>query len=282
MEKLHLHSEVLQAQDENGKLQLALEAQEKAQRRELEREAVNKKPRSCRHLWASVIAVMCCCLTVFMVAFRTTTGPIYNIYYANKQVGDRFEFGRYPQGPNGEIKPIVWRVLHRDSKSLLVISERALDAKPYNKKKCDITWADCTLRRWLNNEFVKKAFTEQELSLIQTSKINNNVGPSTQDRVFLLSSDEARSLFSGDGDCICKPTDYAVKSGAWVVHPRPKYDGAERNTWKYVGNTYWWLRSRGVDSVSAEYIFADGSCVYSYGYVNKVDVSVRPALRLAI
>ena len=171
MEKLHLHSEVLQAQDENGKLQLALEAQEKAQRRELEREAVNKKPRSCRHLWASVIAVMCCCLTVFMVAFRTTTGPIYNIYYANKQVGDRFEFGRYPQGPNGEIKPIVWRVLHRDSKSLLVISERALDAKPYNKKKCDITWADCTLRRWLNNEFVKKAFTEQELSLIQTSKI---------------------------------------------------------------------------------------------------------------
>ncbi len=133
MEKLHLHSEVLQAQDENGKLRLALEAQEKAQRRELGREVVNKRQRYCRHLWARVITVMCCCLAVFLVAFRTTTGPIYNVSM-QKQVGDRFEFGRYPQGPNGEIKPIVWRVLHRDSKSLLVISERALDAKPYNKK----------------------------------------------------------------------------------------------------------------------------------------------------
>ena len=169
MEKLHLHSEVLQAQDENGKLQLALEAQEKAQRRELEREAVNKKPRSCRHLWASVIAVMCCCLTVFMVAFRTTTGPIYNIYYANKQVGDRFEFGRYPQGANGEVWPITWRVLQRNSNGLLVIAEQGLDAKPYNEEFCDITWADCTLRRWLNGEFFNKAFNEQEQSLIKTS-----------------------------------------------------------------------------------------------------------------
>ena len=27
--------------------------------------------------------------------------------YANKQTGERFEFGRYPQGENGEVKPIT-------------------------------------------------------------------------------------------------------------------------------------------------------------------------------
>ncbi len=87
----------------------------------------------------------------------------------DKQVSDRFEFGRYPQGANGEVEPITWRVLQRNSDSLLVIAEQGLDAKPYNEEFCDITWADCTLRRWLNGEFFNKAFNEQEQSLIKTS-----------------------------------------------------------------------------------------------------------------
>ena len=55
-------------------------------------------------------------------------------YYANAQVGDRFRFGCYPQVPNGEVKPIVWRVLKRDSDGLLVIAEQGLDCKKYNEK----------------------------------------------------------------------------------------------------------------------------------------------------
>ncbi len=120
------------------------------------------------------------------------------------------------------------------------------------------------MRRWLNKEFVKKAFTEQELSLIQTSKINNNVGPSTQDRVFLLSSDEARSLFSSDRDRKCKPTDYDFKKDSWV----------------YGGGALWWLRSRGNRSSRAAIVGVGGG-IYDNS-VEYVGGSVRPALRLAI
>ena len=136
--------------------------------------------------------------------------------YKDKQVGDRFDFGRYPQGSSGEIKPITWRVLRRDSESLLVIAEMSLDCKRYNEKCVDITWADCTLRDWLNDEFYKKAFNEQERSLIKKTALTNNAGPSTEDYVFLLSVDEARSLFADHNDLMCKPTEYAVKNGAWL------------------------------------------------------------------
>ncbi|MBQ7528584.1 sel1 repeat family protein [bacterium] len=156
--------------------------------------------------------------------------------YADKQVGDRFCFGRYPQGPNGEIKPITWRVLRRDSDSLLVIAEMGLDAKPYNEEYKPITWADCTLRRWLNDEFYKKAFNEQEQSLIKKTALANNAGLSTEDNVFLLSVDEAESLFANRDDRCCKPTDYAVKNGAW------QYNG---DNVVYKENAWWWLRSRG-------------------------------------
>ncbi|MBQ7529976.1 serine/threonine protein kinase, partial [bacterium] len=101
------------------------------------------------------------------VSETQVTVPSSSLSTASKRVGDRFEFGRYPQGPNGEVRPITWRVLRRDSDGLLVIAEMGLDAKPYNEEEVGvITWSDCTLRRWLNSEFYEKAFNQQEQFLI--------------------------------------------------------------------------------------------------------------------
>ena len=185
--------------------------------------------------------------------------------YASKQVGDRFEFGHYPQGAKGEIEPIIWRVLKRDNDSLLVISEKGLDAQPYNKKWVDIAWSKCTLRTWLNDKFFSSAFNEQEQSLIGISHLTNNAGPSTQDRIFVLSIDEASNLFANDDDRVCEPTDYALKNGAYI----------------HKGTTSWWLRSRGFGGPIAAYVCRDGF-VSAYGYGVTGPVSVRPAFRLAL
>ncbi len=191
--------------------------------------------------------------------------------YADRQVGDTFEFGRYPQGANGEVEPIIWRVLRLDSDSLLVIAEDGLDARPYNEEQIDITWEDCTLRSWLNEEFFYKAFNEQEQSLIKTSHLSNNAGPSTYDRIFLLSADEVEAFFADSGDRVCQPTGYAVEQCADVYHnPYDEYDG----------NAWWWLRSRGCDSYYAVIVYYVGD-LCNYG-VRINGGSVRPALRLAI
>ena len=189
--------------------------------------------------------------------------------YEHARVGELLTFGHYPQGPNDEVEPITWRVLKRDSDSLLVISEKGLDAKPYNEGFNDTTWADCTLRHWLNEEFFNRAFSEQEQSLIKTSNVSNNAGPSTADRIFLLSVDEVQSLFANCKDREAKLNAYAIKNGAWTPS-----DGL------YAGNAWWWLRSRGDCSYRAAYVIFHG-VIYSDDVCTS-DGSVRPAFRLAI
>ncbi|MBQ7502315.1 hypothetical protein IJT93_06320 [bacterium] len=185
--------------------------------------------------------------------------------YANKLVGERFDFGRYPQGPNGEVKPITWRVLRSGSDALLVISEYGLDAGPYNEKRVSITWSACTLRRWLNGEFFRKAFSPQEQSLIKVSRLSNKAGRLTEDRVFLLSADESERLFAGNNDRAAEPTVYAVKNGAYARG----------------GYAWQWLRSRGRSGGCAAYVGAD-SGVHSFDGRDVVLVSgcVRPALQI--
>ena len=84
--------------------------------------------------------------------------------YVDVQVGDIIEFGSYEQDndlSNGP-EPIEWRVLEVSDGSALIVSQYALDARAYNKERVRITWAECTLRGWLNGEFYATAFNEEE------------------------------------------------------------------------------------------------------------------------
>ena len=50
---------------------------------------------------------------------------------------------------------------------LLLISELALDCQPYDTgKNRAATWDTCTLRRWLNDDFLKEAFSDADLVYI--------------------------------------------------------------------------------------------------------------------
>ena len=186
--------------------------------------------------------------------------------YADKLYGGHFEFGRYPQGENGEIRPIVWRVLRRDPRSLLVISELGLDGRPYDEEPGDVVWAECSLRRWLNGGFFAAAFNERERALILPECICNNAGPATEDRVFLLSSEEAEDLLVSDVRRRAKATDFAVKRGVWL--------GSYCACW-------WWLRSRGREAGCAGVVVSVGMAA-EYRHIDDGRVAVRPAVRLAL
>ena len=125
-----------------------------------------------------------------------------------------------------EFAEIDWRVLQKTADAVLVISEKVLAVKPYNTEWEDITWEKCTLRKWLNEDFYS-IFTD--------------------DKIFLLSIDEAEKLFAND-------TSRAV--GSW-----------------------WWLRSPGDDQDGAAYVYGGGSLDVDGEYVY-CDYGVRPALNL--
>ena len=192
------------------------------------------------------------------------------------RTGDHFTFGSYEQDhyeANGP-EPIEWRVLEVSGGSALVVSEDALDARAYNNEWVSITWAECTLRGWLNGEFYDTAFNEEEKGLIALTKVQNADNPEygteggadTEDRIFLLSLEEAERYFEDDEDRRAIPTEYAIARNVWF--------------WKKTGTVWWWLRSPGGNGLYAAGVDTDGSLNYSGNYVDYYRHAVRPALRL--
>ena len=95
------------------------------------------------------------------------------------KVGDIVTFGRYPQTAEGtDQTPIEWIVLDYDEKEnkALLLSKYGLDVKPYNTEWTGITWEKCTLRTWLNGEFLNKAFSAGEQSaILMTADIGGTI-----------------------------------------------------------------------------------------------------------
>ena len=204
------------------------------------------------------------------------------------KVGDVIAFGRYPQSASGgDSTPIEWIVLDIDDGRALLLSRYGLDEKPYNTEYVDITWEQCSLRKWLNGEFLNEAFSAHEQAKIAETRIsnpNNSAfgtagGNATADRVFLLSIGEANRYFKTDDDRTAKPTPYAAKNGAYVVTAEAirEYDWLEQ---EHEGNCTWWLRSPGGDRGLAAAVDDDGT-VYDYGRIVNQDIfAVRPAFWL--
>ena len=57
-------------------------------------------------------------------------------------------------------KPIAWRALAQEDGRTLLICDQIITSRPYHSVVVDaITWEECTLRSWLNGEFLEDCFT---------------------------------------------------------------------------------------------------------------------------
>ena len=208
---------------------------------------------------------------------------------SNPIAGQTFFFGRYEQDNNlsNGAEPIEWQVLTVQGDRALVISKYALDFKAYNDVITDITWENSSLRKWLNGEFYTNAFTATEknqILLVTNDNPDNPVfgtdgGNRTQDRIFVLSSDEAQRYFRTDAERICRVTDYAAANyeAAYSSHTSLYLQRSSSFT-----EALWWLRTPGDSSAKTIYVARDGS-IYYYGYAPMVLIygtaynEVRPA-----
>ncbi len=184
------------------------------------------------------------------------------------KIGGYPKFGTYYYRNTHEKFPIEWYVLAREGSKALIISRYVIDSEKYHNESTDITWENSTIRKWLNNEFINTAFSNNEREKIQTTYVlnpNNSAkgtvgGNSTYDKIFLLSTDEARKYFRSDSERIGKPTPYCM-----------------RKCYASNGNVTWWLRSPGFVQFRAGHIsydgsIADGLAVAADGY------GVRPVI----
>ena len=185
-----------------------------------------------------------------------------------------------------KVEPIKWRILSlsEDGNSAFVISDNCIDNKQYHKcypsrEYSSVLWEDCTLRAWLNEDFYKSAFDEEERRLItKTTVINKDNekygtsgGNNTEDYVYLLSIDDSLNTDYGfDADRtdsntrLCKPTYYTYGS---------TYGS---------GYCYWWLRSPGEDSVYAANVSYKGLVQNGGHRIYHSSFGIRPVLNISL
>ena len=239
-------------------------------------------------------------LKSFMILISIFALAVVNISCSKRDKNDKnynwetVTFGSYPQSDErGNTKePIEWIVIDKKGGAKLLLSKYIIDCKPYNNDYVNITWADCSLRSWLNGEFLNTAFDMNEYAKIQKTELVNddNIdygtkgGSDTDDRVFCLSIEEALMCF-GHG----KKDDLGYDIGKIISTTGTNYAKAvmnndskllvndNSNAW-YHGYSGYWLRSPGEESIAAANVGSDGYLTTVGANVTFGMIGVRPAI----
>ncbi len=144
------------------------------------------------------------------------------------EINNEVTFGVYEQDnniKNGK-EEIDWIVINKEGTKVLLMSKNILDYQPFNtdaaisngaisKEEAYIPWSESHVRTFLNNDFYNTAFIDEEKKYIVRSNITttdcDKYTYSTQDNVFILSSDEFYALKEKFtvGTCLQKATEYA-------------------------------------------------------------------------
>ena len=151
--------------------------------------------------------------------------------------------------------PIQWRVVDQRGKMRLLLAKRVVTRRCYHRTTLeDATWSDCSLRKWLNKDFLEAAFTPVERMKIVPNKLANlrnrkfytQGGPDTMDRVHVPGVEEIERYL-----------------------PDPK---------SRAGEGWWWLRSPGSNLFSAVAVYDDGTLYENGIHIDYEKGGVRPAL----
>lgn len=212
------------------------------------------------------------------------------------KVGDMLLLGRYEQDgrlANGP-ESIEWIVLDKVDDRYLLLSRYCLDNMSYSDDASKITWAESSIREWLNGNFYYSAFSASEREAIVETTLGSekdlmygiSYGKSTIDCVFLLSQSEVETYFHTNEERRTINTVYAEKQMISAMVKSVFYPNTEIEAEKQVQSwdqtfgiercSWWWTR------FPASYrIAADGSVGLEGDAVNlKVHGlnSVRPAI----
>ena len=162
-----------------------------------------------------------------------------DLAFFSTPVGETLVLGTY----NSEA--IEWIVLERKGTCVLLLASKGLDAIPYHANAADsVSWETCSLRQWLNTDFLSSFDKNTNTAILPTKitsykyylKQNSQGGWNTYntdtittvDYAFCLDYSDVELYLSNTEYLAAKPTDYALRQGAYVVPD--------------TGNCEWWLR----------------------------------------
>ena len=209
------------------------------------------------------------------------------------ELGATISFGRYLQRIDTYPEPVLWEITKKDetgTKALLV-AKSVLDAQPYHSEEVDISYADCALRAWLNNDFYNTCFNDEEKACIVQTTIFSGEEKLT-DRVFLPSLAEVFPNGSTVSQRRGRATYYAYINGVRgynETHYNPPVR-SQRNFFLYEnGNGHsenhnyccWFVRTQHFNDATIVNGWGETETLLTQFY-DTYTVGVRPAIWISI
>ncbi len=203
------------------------------------------------------------------------------------------KFGQYATRDSDcvEIYDIEWLVLDvKDGKALL-LSKYIMESMPYHEREEEVSWADCTLREWLNDTFYNNAFSKEEQDRIATTLLENVWNPwnnsaeyeYTEDKVFLPAIED---MLSGNHEyTVAYPETTTYRFDGYFQTDRERMarrtKALNEKTEYNIGlsTTWYWLRASTqlvkLPSSAAYKFYHDVATIYSNGSFGIGDTLVR-------
>ncbi len=110
------------------------------------------------------------------------------------KTGDVVSFGKYE-----------WYIIDKTVEHCTLLCKKIVGNLRYHEKNEAITWENCTLRKWLNEDFFNEFEAEEKALIADTNIINSDNakygtkgGNNTVDKIFILSLDEVNYYFEYD------------------------------------------------------------------------------------
>lgn len=162
----------------------------------------------------------------------------------NSKVGTSVLFGEYK-----------WLILEKEAEKVLLVKSEPINGYAYHNENTNITWADSSLRTYLNTDFIEETFYEKmsekiletEISVPDNKQYKTKGGKNTVDKVFLLNDEQAREY-------------------------KEILDNYTRD---------WWLINPGNSQNTAQYVSYGEIMDYGYEVSNK-NIYIRPAIWVSI
>ena len=191
-------------------------------------------------------------------------------------IGKIWTFGSYYINSGSRKEPIEWIVVARQEGRAMLVTKDAIAYKKYNEANASCYYANCTLRKWLVNDFFGEAFSSSEKARMLTLKeagenasfniTSYRYGGVENDKIFLLSKDNVCTYLKTPEQRQCKTTPYALNNGQYCYS--------------------WWLDSYAYqgsfgNSYYANIVRHDGATslvINNGGYTITFENGVRPAI----
>ncbi len=145
-------------------------------------------------------------------------------------------------------EPLQWGVLKESNGNAILLANQVLDAQQFyhsleerfvdGETVYPNNYAESDLRKWLNNDFYKTAFSERQKQIIMLTEIDNNFPnnvhscKNTRDKVFILRDTEISTYLFGFLQTNRVFTDYSLCQGAFY-----------HQFYLETGSSRWWKRT---------------------------------------